>query len=74
MRAKRTMVKIRAQARARKILRDPYYQELRGWHVGLGAKEALAALKRLDAILYAIEHTGRRRKRTCETDKERAAT
>lgn len=64
--AKRTMAQIKATARARKILRDPYYQELRGWHVGLGAKEALAALKRLDAILIAIEAP--RTKRTCKTE------
>jgi hypothetical protein len=54
VRTRKTMNQIRARARAKAMLRDPYYKELRGWHFGLGAKQALKAVRELDALFAQI--------------------
>lgn len=57
MRRKMTRAQIQTRAKARKMLRDPYYKELRSWHFGLGAQEAMATVKSFDALVVAIEFT-----------------
>jgi UDP-N-acetyl-D-mannosaminuronate dehydrogenase len=76
MRTKRTAAA--ARAAALKMLRDPYYRELRGWHFGLGAKEAMETVKNYDALIIAIEHTKPVQRLLCrlakEAEEEGAAT
>ena len=55
MRTKRTRAQVHARAMARKMLKDPYYRELRSWHFGLNAKEAMEAVKAYDALIEDIE-------------------
>lgn len=73
MRTKRTRAQIAARARARKIMRDPLYQEYRGWHFGLGAWAALKAVRKYDALLIAIENTPAAKRRRCEAETEERA-
>jgi hypothetical protein len=70
-RTKRTMAQIRTRAKARKMLNDPYYQELRSWHFGLGAKEAMETVKNFDALILAIETTKPANKRSYPSGIER---
>ena len=64
--AKRTRAQIAAHARARKMMRDPLYQEYRSWHFGLGVIAAVRAVRKYDALILAIEHTKPRQKLQCE--------
>jgi UDP-N-acetyl-D-mannosaminuronate dehydrogenase len=51
---------------ARKMMKDPYYKELRSWHFGLGVKEAVEAVRNFDALVIAIEHTKPFQRLKCE--------
>ena len=65
-REKKTRAQIHARALARKMMKDPYYRELRSWHFGLGVKEAVETVRNYDALIIAIEHTKPFQRLKCE--------